>query len=400
MSDTEDFLSSRDIFFRYLKYMWWPEIDDERLPSSERQTELVRRMYLRTDKGVLLKSSLDQFNSILTECGRSSIAEPFFKYFFPGFDEGITLGDFINGSMKFRKIALWKYGSFVSGLDQIGCSSNIQEITKDVPFDNISPVSEETYSRRAPFDFLKNLQPLERYALGYVKQNEKNAPEVARNVKEIREIAKQNTQEYLSIDVLDIYVATSMRKLEEYEDYVRFMGSVFNSSLLSKFKLRYFDPTLAYCDSRIEKSLLEALMLRRAKLTLYVAGEGDTFGKDSECAATLVQGKPVVVYVEETDDTRKKIFEARAQLFKSIHPLGLQVCHKTGVANGVIVVRNSNQCVNILVGLLTHSLAVSLDKLPDVGFILRENSTGSILRVAIDDRMLNRAFANFYPKLW
>lgn len=399
MSDVEGLLSTRDIFFRYLKYMWWPEIDDAQLPSSERQTELVRRMYIKTDKGVLLKSSLDQFNSILTECRQSSVSEPFFKYFFTGFDEGITLGDFITGSMKFRKIALWKYGSFVSALEQIGCSSNIPEILKDIPFGNINPVSEEIYTRRAPFDFLKNLQARERYALGYSAQNSKIAPEVASNIEEIREIAKQNMQEYLSIDTLDVYVATSMRELNEYEDYVRFMDGVFNNPLLSKFNLRYFDPTLAYCDARIAKGLLEALMLRRAKLTLYVAGERDTFGKDSECAATLAQGKPVIVYVEETNDTRKEIFEQRAELFKSIHPLGLQVCHKTGVANGVIVVRNSNQCANILVGLLTHSLAVRLDKLNDVGFILREDSTGSILRVAIDDSMLNRAFENFYPKL-
>jgi len=47
----------------------------------------------------------------------------------------------------------------------------------------------------------------------------------------------------------------------------------------------------------VRKGLLECLMIKRAKLTVYNAQEADTFGKDAEAGVTLAQGKPVVVYV-------------------------------------------------------------------------------------------------------
>lgn len=37
-------------------------------------------------------------------------------------------------------------------------------------------------------------------------------------------------------------------------------------------------------------------MLKRARCTIYMAQETDTFGKDSELATTLAQGKPVIVF--------------------------------------------------------------------------------------------------------
>ena len=38
-------------------------------------------------------------------------------------------------------------------------------------------------------------------------------------------------------------------------------------------------------------------MLKRAKCTVYSVQDTDTLGKDSELAATLAQGKPVIAYV-------------------------------------------------------------------------------------------------------
>ena len=57
------------------------------------------------------------------------------------------------------------------------------------------------------------------------------------------------------------------------------------------------DAVLKYCEDRIDKGLSEALMLKRAKCTLFLAQESDTLGKDSELASTLAQGKPVIAYV-------------------------------------------------------------------------------------------------------
>jgi hypothetical protein len=50
-------------------------------------------------------------------------------------------------------------------------------------------------------------------------------------------------------------------------------------------------PTQAYCSDRIDKGIAEALMLKRAQCTIYLAQESDTLGKDSELASTLAQGK-------------------------------------------------------------------------------------------------------------
>ena len=61
--------------------------------------------------------------------------------------------------------------------------------------------------------------------------------------------------------------------------------------------LRFFDPTQAYCPDRIDKGLVEGLMLKRASCTIYMVGELETLGTISELAATLAQGKPVIAYV-------------------------------------------------------------------------------------------------------
>jgi hypothetical protein len=66
--------------------------------------------------------------------------------------------------------------------------------------------------------------------------------------------------------------------------------------------LRYFDPTQSSEESRINKGLIEGLMLKRAKCTIYSIQDTDTIGKDSELASTLAQGKPVIAYVPEITD--------------------------------------------------------------------------------------------------
>jgi uncharacterized membrane protein len=73
-------------------------------------------------------------------------------------------------------------------------------------------------------------------------------------------------------------------------------------------KLRWFDPTQSFCESTIDKGLVEGLMLKRAKCTIYMAQEGDTLGKDSELAATLAQGKPVIAYIREIKESDLKSF--------------------------------------------------------------------------------------------
>ena len=57
------------------------------------------------------------------------------------------------------------------------------------------------------------------------------------------------------------------------------------------------------------------------------AGEQDSLGKDSELAATLAQGKPVIAYVpaHAQDERRRGRLDRRADIFRVDHPLGLQM---------------------------------------------------------------------------
>ena len=110
----------------------------------------------------------------------------------------------------------------------------------------------------------------------------------------------RNTYEYCTMPHLDVYVATSMREFEDFFAVHRFAQALFADPALNR--VFYFDPTQSSHQDRIVKGIVEGLMLRRAAVTVYLAQEGDTLGKDSELAATLAQGKVVVAYVPEIAD--------------------------------------------------------------------------------------------------
>jgi hypothetical protein len=120
-------------------------------------------------------------------------------------------------------------------------------------------------------------------------------------VQEIRAIATSNQDVYLTWDHMDVYFATSMRKSWEYEDLFDFVQNLMNHASLADLRLRYFDPTQAFTENRVNKGLVESLMLKRARCTVYSVQDTDTLGKDSELAATLAQGKPVIAYVPLID---------------------------------------------------------------------------------------------------
>lgn len=207
-------------------------------------------------------------------------------------------------------------------------------------------------------------------------------------------------------------------------------------------------------------------MLKRAKCSIYLAQESDTFGKDSELASTLAQGKSVVAYVPGFDEhhrdedfknwmlnsleklypefskcelalrqlqifdpaaawkdsvvrnwlaDHKRIampqlqkrlreairthYDSRAKTLRDSHPLGIQVNLQTGVANGVLVARNAQQCADLVHGIVTNSLKFEIEVKEIKGLeylLLREVSTKSIYRVVTGDELLTRTFWNFY----
>ena len=120
--------------------------------------------------------------------------------------------------------------------------------------------------------------------------------EIAR-MAETQATAQRNMARYLSADHMDVYVATSMRSDADFVSVNTFSKDLFNNNKLTALKLRYFNPTQSWIEDRIAKGLIEALMLKRATMTIYMAQKEDTFGKDSEASVALGQGKPVIVYV-------------------------------------------------------------------------------------------------------
>jgi len=121
-------------------------------------------------------------------------------------------------------------------------------------------------------------------------------------IRQARQDGLQNSRTYMALSDLDVYVATSMREPLHFTTNWAFVQSLFHQGDLAEWRLRYFDPTQAFLEDRIQKGLLECLMIKRARLTVYNAQEADTFGKDAEAGVTLAQRKPVIVYVARLFD--------------------------------------------------------------------------------------------------
>ena len=150
----------------------------------------------------------------------------------------------------------------------------------------------------------------------------KSETELAR-MEETQRRALENLSQYLSSDHLDVYVATSMRTDADFISVNRFVKGLFSHPSVRPLKLRYFNPTQSWIEDRIAKGLVEALMLRRSSLTVYMAQKSDTFGKDSEASVALGQGKPVIVYVPklylpEVFDLEQLYYTQRSDLLAAV----------------------------------------------------------------------------------
>lgn len=171
--------------------------------------------------------------------------------------------------------------------------------------------------RHPPVAQLREIKPKHTYYLGYLVNQElkERASDVAfkKLVEHTRDCGSENHEIYLDYDHLDVYIATSMRDKIDFWNIARFANEIQAKPEIAELKLRFFDPTQAYCRERIDKGIVEGLMLKRAKCTIYLAGETETLGKDSELAATLAQGKTVIAYVpklESFDKFKEEYVEA------------------------------------------------------------------------------------------
>lgn len=265
-----------------------------------------------------------QLNEYLLLLGYARITPPFFQFLVDGsasYKNGSavkSLEELRGGVDRFRKWAILRYGNVKYAFKYL---STVAEDVLANELNCLDPINPSEFAKRHdPLIAIEEIAGEKTYFLGYliqrdIKERLKKDPydsEAKQNwekCKKIIEIGKRNHKAYLASDHMDVYVATSMREKHEYQVVNRVVKEVFSQPKLQKLKIRWFDPTQAYCEDRIDKGLAEGLMLKRAICTLYLAQESDTFGKDSELASTLAQGKPVIAYIPQVtkDDQAKYV---------------------------------------------------------------------------------------------
>ena len=211
---------------------------------------------------------------------------------------------------------------------------------------------------------------------------------VSREFSKSRKIALRNTKMYLSmVGDLDVYVATSMRKREDFRSMADFCEEVFEGPELTQFELRFFDPTLSAAEHHEDKGLLECLMVKCAKVLVLQAGEKDSYGKDAEAAMALSLGKPVIIHADE---------EFRSGFFQDVHPLSRLIDFRNGVAVGAMVTTTTKQVVELLHRILTNNMQYKLEQNNPGYLVLKEEITQSIVRLQTSDKFLRETFWNHY----
>lgn len=376
-------------------------------PEATPEFDDIVQSVIKPDGSLILTH--EDLNKLLLCRDQNKVARSFFEYFF-GSDPLTAVEQFEKCVEKFRMKALCVYGNFQYAFRSFRQRENLKQLMREKGFESLS--EDEFLSGREETPVLDNIDDQDRWMVGQIScaqeiarlekaKGAKYAEQVKNRANTVRETAKVNLRKYLTWDYLDVYMATSMREPNDYQKMAQFVRRVFSHDLLKRLKLRYFDPTLCYTTDIVGAGLLEGLMLKRARALVYHAGESDSFGKDSELAAMLAQGKPAIVYVEKvaSDDPRYDKLEGRFEQFDQMHPLSLQSALNTGVAQGVMVVRDLDKCGHLLYDVLLHNVETELEEDQfSVRLRLAKNKydSDSTIRVATKDTLLNRSFWNYY----
>lgn len=90
-------------------------------------------------------------------------------------------------------------------------------------------------------------------------------------------------------------------------------------------------------------------------------------------------------------------YEKRAKILMGLHPLCMQVNLESGVTNGVLVVRNPNDCARLLYNLLTNRMDLTMKKVNGCN-ILEEQISHCAYRVITENEKLTNCFWNYFSK--
>ena len=338
------------------------------------------------------------FNEVLAYVGEARSTSTFFTHYFgTGFQSVDSLSEAVK---KIRTHSFLFYGNFSAGFRTLS-QCNDTRVFERIPWDI------EIISRRPmTTDRIEPLTADQAHATGYLTGQE-NPLSTRQKGTAIRK-ASNNTERYLAMNGVDVYVAGSMRALSDFQDAETFVEGVRRNPSVRQLGLSFFNPLWSYMGDSQQKGLLEQLMLKKAQTMVYMAGTYDSFGKDSELATMLVQCKPVVVYVahpppppsdsvpgEVSYDEWQTEYDKQEQRFKTFsesHPLRIQCDLKTGVANGLMVCRDFDTCAKLLYGLFTNTLEFCVDDSDPENIFLRERLTGSAVRVITRNPFLTNSF--------
>ncbi len=202
-----------------------------------------------------------------------------------------------------------------------------------------------------------------------------------------RQAALANTELYLAgVGELDVYVAASMCTRRHFDDTAGFCRRVFQHRTLSKYHLRYFDPTMSAAANHQDKGLIDCLMVKRARVLIHTAGDGGC-GRDAEAAMALSLGKPVIYFCDS---------EQRRQFHQDVHPLSRLVDVQTGVAVGAMVTDDEDVVATLVDRILRNAMRYELVPRDDGYLLLKEELTGSVVRLQTSDALLRETFWNHY----
>lgn len=204
--------------------------------------------------------------------------------------------------------------------------------------------------------------------------------------------ALANTETYLAmVGDLDAYVATSMRKREDFRNMAKFCDDVFDHASLQDLKLKFFDPTQSAARNHEDKGIIECLMVKLAKILVFYAGAADSFGKDAEAAMALSLGKPVIIYCTD---------EPRYRVYKDLHPLSRLIKFESGVVVGAMVTKDVGVVRDLIRRILGNGMEYELrTRKGNASYLhLVEKLTGSAVRLQTSDKLLRETFWNHYHR--
>lgn len=89
-------------------------------------------------------------------------------------------------------------------------------------------------------------------------------------------------------------------------------------------------------------------------------------------------------------------FDRRADLLRLRHPLSMQVDLQSGIANGVLVVRNADECRKLIRGILTNELKFTIVNDPKGFVLLQEEISKSPFRVILNNEQVTNSYWNLF----